>query len=111
MDHGKEGKSLTLPFPSEAFRLAWKSWVEFRIEKKKPLTEHAIKLQLSDCEKWGEEGSIESINASIKAGWQGLFAPKVTASRNKGTTNETSDYIPIPRDEAAELELINAIPG
>ena len=78
--------SIPLPFPSEAFAEAWQQWIQYRKEKKKPLTELAIKLQFKDLIAWGEEQSIASIHKTIKSGWQGLFPVDQPASRPQGQT-------------------------
>ena len=83
-----------------AFTEAWAEWEKLRKESKKKLTPESIKKQLGDLEKMGEAIAIQSINESIKNGWQGLFQPKqqngktytnsksVTASSaNAGTSN------------------------
>jgi hypothetical protein len=74
-----------LPFGSEAFLTAWKSWVVYRKQLKKSLTDSSVQAQCKEFVKWGEAGSIASIEQSIKNGWQGLFEPR--AGFNKGNTN------------------------
>lgn len=74
-----------LPFGSEAFLSAWKSWVLYRKEMKKTLTDSSVQAQCKEFVKWGEAGSIASIEQSIKNGWQGLFEPKQNLT--KGNTN------------------------
>lgn len=65
-----------LPFNSKAFSDAWSSWIEYRKEMKKPLKPTTVKAQWKELVKWGEQRSIEAIEASIKNGWQGLFEPR-----------------------------------
>lgn len=77
--------TMRLPYESEAFRSAWCDWCEDRKKRKKPLTERAARLQLIEIVRWGESAAIESIETSIKAGWQGLFPPKVVESQRKET--------------------------
>ena len=74
-----------LPFGSEAFLKAWKSWVVYRKEMKKTLTDSSVQAQFKEFVVWGEAKSIASIEQSIKQGWQGLFEPKQNFS--KGNTN------------------------
>ena len=78
--------SIPLPFPSETFSEAWEQWVQYRKEKKKPLTDLAIKLQFKDLIAWGEEQSITAIHNAIKSGWQGLFKPRTDHSNQNGRT-------------------------
>lgn len=74
-----------LPFGSEAFMNAWKSWVVYRKEMKKTLTDSSVQAQCKEFVLWGEAKSIASIEQSIKQGWQGLFEPKQVFG--KGNTN------------------------
>jgi hypothetical protein len=74
-----------LPFGSEAFLSAWKSWVAYRKEMKKTLTDSSVQAQCKEFVLWGEAKSIASIEQSIKQGWQGLFEPKQVFG--KGNTN------------------------
>jgi hypothetical protein len=79
-----------LPFGSEAFLNAWKSWVVYRKEMKKTLTDSSVQAQCKEFALWGEQKSIESIEQSIKQGWQGLFEPnkKFGAKNTKALTSE-----------------------
>ena len=74
-----------LPFGSEAFLTAWRSWVVYRKQLKKSLTDSSVQAQCKEFVLWGEAKSIASIEQSIKQGWQGLFEPR--AGSNKGNTN------------------------
>jgi hypothetical protein len=74
-----------LPFGSEAFLKAWRSWVVYRKEMKKTLTDSSVQAQCKEFVLWGEAKSIASIEQSIKQGWQGLFEPKQVSG--KGNTN------------------------
>lgn len=69
-------ESLTLPFSSEEFKKAWEEWEMHRKELNKKLTNLSKKRQFKELKGWGERAAIESINNSIKNGYQGLFAPK-----------------------------------
>jgi hypothetical protein len=62
-----------LPFDSEAFAEAWKSWVAHRIEKKKPLTPTSLKQQLTDLTEMGEQRAVAALQWSIRNGWTGIF--------------------------------------
>lgn len=54
----------------------WAEWVQHRKEIKKPLTPSTIKKQIAQLEKFDKLGmdTTEIINASISAGYVGLFA-------------------------------------
>lgn len=56
------------------FRKAWDSWLDYRKEKKKPMTDRTIDMQLADLKVLTEAQAIATINQSIKQGWVGLFA-------------------------------------
>lgn len=79
-----------LPFGSEAFIATWKSWVAYRKEMKKKLTDSSVTAQCREFALWGEQKSIESIEQSIKQGWLGLFEPnrKFGAKTSKALTSE-----------------------
>ncbi len=79
-----------LPFGSQAFITAWKSWVVYRKQLKKTLTDSSVQAQYKEFSLWGEQKSIESIEQSIKQGWQGLFEPnrKFAGKTSKPLTSE-----------------------
>jgi len=90
-DTGKElGWIVCLPFGSEAFIASWKSWVAYRKEMKKKLTDSSVQAQFREFALWGEQKSTEAIEQSIKQGWQGLFEPnkKFGAKASKALTSE-----------------------
>ena len=86
----QQGWIVRLPFGSEAFINAWKSWVVYRKEMKKKLTDSSVTAQCREFALWGEQKSIESIEQSIKQGWQGLFEPnkKFGAKTSKALTSD-----------------------
>jgi len=81
---------IRLPFGSEAFLNAWRSWVTYRKEMKKTLTDSSVQAQCREFALWGEQKSIEAIEQSIKQGWQGLFEPnkKFGTKTTKALTSE-----------------------
>ena len=74
------------PFGSDGFLNAWKSWVVYRKEIKKKLTDSSVREQFKDFVLWGEDKSIYSIQQSIKQGWQGLFEPQKSIGVMKSNT-------------------------
>jgi uncharacterized protein YdaU (DUF1376 family) len=58
---------------SEKFQEAFETWIIHRKEKKKPLTDRAMKMQLKDLREWWEADSIASIEKAIKSWWTWLF--------------------------------------
>lgn len=58
-----------------AFRAAWAEWVTYRRQAKhRPYTAIGLKKLVAKLAKeHGHDGAIDAINASIAAGWQGIF--------------------------------------
>lgn len=86
----QQGWIVRLPFGSDAFIASWKSWVTYRKEMKKTLTDSSVTAQCREFALWGEQKSIEAIEQSIKQGWQGLFEPnkKFGTKSSKALTSE-----------------------
>jgi hypothetical protein len=62
------------PLPhGEEFAKAWDSWVAYRKELKKPLTNISVREQLKFLTQQTENDAITSIQQSIRSGWLGLF--------------------------------------
>ena len=70
-----DNKMLLLPpLPhGEEFAKAWESWVGYRSELKKPLTNASMTAQLKFLKEQTEHDAITSIQQSIRSGWLGLF--------------------------------------
>lgn len=68
------------PIPDELntpeFLDAWNSWIQHRIEMKKPFTETATKKQFDEFLEWGVPRSVAAMNLSIRSNWQGIFEGK-----------------------------------
>jgi hypothetical protein len=75
-----------LPFGSQAFLEAWKSWVAYRKQIRRKLTDASVQAQCKDFATWGESKSITAIEQSIKQGWQGLFEPNRSNANTKPLT-------------------------
>jgi len=85
---GKHQKARTKPLPlvaAVAFELpdwlpldAWNGYLGMRQEKRKPPTDHAVKLLLADLAKWHAKGHdiAAALNASIRNGWTDVYEPK-----------------------------------
>jgi len=68
-------------FDTDAFRDAWKNWILYRSERRKPVSVRAAKQQLATFAGWIKAGFtvgdlVASIEQSIANDWQGLFEPK-----------------------------------
>lgn len=83
-----KGETEATTFPKELetpeFRAAWNEWEEHRRELRKRLTPGTRRKQLETCAKWGAERAVRAIEASIEAGWQGLFEPKQGQQNGEG---------------------------
>lgn len=62
--------------PEGVQRDLWIAYVEMRHTMKKPPTQKAVQLALSDLVKWGFEKANQSLKNSITSNWIGLFEPK-----------------------------------
>ena len=63
------------------------NWIEYREEKKEPLTERAFKIQIEILNK--ELNPIAMINKSIQSNWTGLFIIK---EKNNGDGTNTGTF-------------------
>jgi hypothetical protein len=76
INHQEEPSVNHNPLPLCIDPTVWAEWVQHRKEIKKPLTPTTIKKQIAQLEKFDKLGmdTTEIINASISAGYVGLFA-------------------------------------
>lgn len=62
---------------TQDFKAAWESFVKYRrdagFRKLKPVS---VVKQWEEMAAWGLPGALQSIEQTIRKGWQGLFAPK-----------------------------------
>lgn len=65
-----------------AFERVWRDWAEHRRQIKKVLTPASIVRQVLLLESFGHAAALASIDASIRNGWSGLFAPRDDGRRN-----------------------------
>lgn len=74
---GEESRRIKLPdvLQTDEFKKAWSDWVQFRREKKKPLTPQMVEKQIASFAEWGPGRAIAAINFTILKGWQGLQEP------------------------------------
>ena len=75
-----------LPLPSEIdtpeMKSAWNDWIQFRREKKKPLTPMTIKQNFSEFTTWGVDRSVAAIRYTIGRSWIGLKEPESNGQPN-----------------------------
>jgi len=81
LNENKELFPIEFPFESDAFKAAWKLWIQHRKEIKKPITPTSTKLQFKELLEIGEQRAIAAIRHSIKQGWQGIYEPSSNGSR------------------------------
>lgn len=64
-----------------SFKTAWQEYIAYRAENRfRSLKSQSIQKIYDEMEVWGCDNAIESIRATIKNGWQGLFFPKQAQS-------------------------------
>jgi len=71
-------KAMTVPDALNAD--AWHEWIEYRVDRKKPITQLSAKKQVAELAKYSHETQQQMVDTSIANGWQGLFPPKVNGS-------------------------------
>lgn len=81
----REGASLVLPWESDAFRMAWDEWVEYKKAqfkfKYKTVKSEQIALHKLHRDTHGDErNAIEAIVAAIASGYRGIYP----SNKNKG---------------------------
>ena len=64
------------------FRAAWGEWLAYRRERKATCSARTLSKQLAMLAELGPAVAIESIENSIRGGWQGLFQPKAEGNHN-----------------------------
>jgi hypothetical protein len=81
----REEKKEETPLPpcleNPEFKKAWEDWNRFRLEARKKLTPSTAGKQLAQLGEWGSSKAIQSIEQSIRNGWQGLFEPHENGSK------------------------------
>ncbi len=73
---------------------ALQEWVEYRKEKKKPLSPLALKKTQNLMSKFGEEQQQIMVDTAIMNDWQGLHAveaPKVQSTRHTSLRDDLTD--------------------
>jgi hypothetical protein len=68
---------IPLPFASAAFVTAWRNWLTYRREIKKPYrSAMSVQQTLAKLARYEEAFALELIEKSIANGWQGLIFPQ-----------------------------------
>ena len=65
----------TLPSPIDCpeIRELVDAWIASRKEARKPVTQHALAIQIRRLEKWGKPSALAALEHSIANGYQGIF--------------------------------------
>jgi len=72
-------KTMTTPDTLNAD--AWNEWIDYRVDKRKPVTQVSAKKQVAMLAGYSFETQQQMVDASIANGWQGLFPPKVNGNQ------------------------------
>lgn len=77
---------LTIELPGAVPNQAWADWIAYRRKRKLSTTELTARTQLTRLAEWAAKGHkpAQIIADSIANGWQGLFEPKVAATKPAG---------------------------
>jgi hypothetical protein len=62
----------SVDLPENVSRSAWLSWVGYRAERRKPLTERAVAIQVAKLASFGEFADA-AIERAIESNWVGIF--------------------------------------
>ena len=81
----KASLATPLPFQTESFAEAWKTWLQHRKEIKKPVTPQSAKMAFTELSQMTEPEAIAAIRFSIKKGWRGIF-PDPSFPKLRSTT-------------------------
>jgi hypothetical protein len=87
-----EGKGTGADFPesldTEECRRVVDDWVEHRRQKHNPATAEAVKKLLKKWADTGPAAFIEAVEHSISNGWDGVFAPKNSATSSRASPQQ-----------------------
>lgn len=73
-----------LPFDDDLSNQAWKEWIQYRKEIRKPLSPSTTKSQLEKLSTVAPHTRAGMIRQSIQNGWQGLFDVKELKTKGNG---------------------------
>jgi DNA-binding transcriptional ArsR family regulator len=73
---GKIPESLS----TDEFKDAWRRWIAYRREIRKPLTASTTAAQLKKLATWGPARAVAAIDYTIEHGWKGIFEAKSAGS-------------------------------
>jgi len=77
----------------DVFRRSWAEYVAYRVESRfKPLKARSVEKTWNEMAAWGLDAAVASVEATIKNGWQGLFAPKANFSGKRAPATTVSEF-------------------
>lgn len=68
---------------TDAFQDAWKRFVAYRFERKKPIYQSSMEAKWRQMEEWGSDCAVQAIDNTIANGWQGIFPPQGEKTKKK----------------------------
>jgi len=77
---------------TDAFQDAWKRFVAYRIERKKPIHQSSMEAKWKQMEAWGSDCAVTAIENTIANGWQGIFSPSDGETSKKPKSQENSKF-------------------
>lgn len=82
----------------------WSDWIQFRRERRFPISGTALRKHVEFLAAYPPETQVEILNTSIRAGWQGLFAPKGSVNGNVRPFTRADQQRAFTRQRIAEAE-------
>jgi uncharacterized protein YdaU (DUF1376 family) len=76
-------ENLPEPLNTDSFKEAWKRFVKYRTERKKPIYQTSMESKWKQMESWGVDSAIQAIENTISNGWQGVFPPHGEKAKKK----------------------------
>lgn len=64
------------------FREVWTDWIQYRVEKKNPMTATGSKQLLTKCAKLGPTLAATALRESMANGWTGVFPERISNGRS-----------------------------
>jgi hypothetical protein len=98
-----------LPFGLQhaEFEAAWRDWCKDRRERRRPLTQLAVKMQLAQLDgiatRHGWQAAVEAVRKSIERGWQTFYEPRVDGSPGAADQAPRSGEVPTVTRGAVEF--------
>jgi len=79
-------------YATPEFLAAWRSFVDYRAARKKPLTEHSASLVFNKFNQWSVSECISSIHLAIENNWTTVYRPAANRFRKPETNYIPEEY-------------------